>query len=346
MVTKRTTRIPPRTTTAADPETPEVPQDVERARGKLGGGASKVRVWRIRADGSESYCGETTTRNFGPEYVRAQWGPGDFLARYYDARDAEIDEAETFSIEPVARLTSPQERPERSDDMPAWLPLLLRQMDRGGSSPVDPMKVATDIGGIAAQQMAGMFGVMEAMISRMKVPEAPASSSLSAEKLLEIFLKGLEFGKENSGSGDDGYAGVIREVGKPLADLLGKLATNPDGSAPSPTPTTGPALPEGEQSMKAARNDTPFTGLAEYMPRLQQLARSGANVKLWAATILSQQPDAVDILANMASLAGIEETLEAFFQTFPDARTYDQWYRTLFGALLTEGEEEPPEPDE
>lgn len=160
---------------------------------------------------------------------------------------------------------------------------------------------------------------LQALLER-KEPEP------TAETMMDAFFRGLEAANQLQ-SGNE-YAGVIREVGKPLVGLLGQAIEQ------GRVPTMGGADPTMARPNPpdVAPNPEPWQRMiAPYVPHLMKWAQLGSDPEMRARLVLEEIPDAqLDQLAEAVYQDGF---LEEFLAAVPAAQPHRPWFSMFYGEL-------------
>ena len=195
------------------------------------------------------------------------------------------------------------------------------------------------------QQQMGMAEIVAIMANIKEMTAQPAP-----ENPMELFIKGMEMGKETASGGDESILQTaIKSFAPPLASLA-QLQTGPPTAAPvHATPQTSnvgtgrdtPALPSTPEQPQ----ETPE--MLEKIKLLNEM-RPHINVLLRAASINGEPEIYANYILDMIELEKIkaflenDETYEQFFTMVPQAQLFKDWFdecRRLVLHYLKEADE-------
>lgn len=197
--------------------------------------------------------------------------------------------------------------------------------------------------------MTSMMKLMESM-KGFVTPTAQPTSSFDPEKMFDMFLKGMEMGRESNSGGETGLMDIAKELIK--SPLLGSLAQA--ASAPAPRPriapvAANPTLPRPPSSADAIPVSPPSTAsppgdtmqpqvIKHYLNLLVQKAEKDSDPVLYAEFILDSVPQNI-IEKNILR----EDFIEYASSIDPRVKQYSEWFIELrdhiHGVLTGQGED-------
>lgn len=198
-------------------------------------------------------------------------------------------------------------------------------------------------------EMIGVMGGMFEMFAKM-MPQPAANTGVDPMQMFELVLKGMELGKDNSGSGESNVIDLIRDVlkGVDLGSILtapqipapGQRITGPRPIAPAAQPGQvpstdlgegepgGPETPDEFPAPKTGQDIDPIVqGIVGHLAQFIPHAQRGADVGLYADVILDNAPR--DAIMHVVTYPDIEAIFQA---SNPLIKENWEW----FGALLNE----------
>lgn len=294
-----------------------------------------VIAWRLEQSGAHVRLFEMDTAEF--QNLGSPW---DYIQRTYGAGKYRVDVQRTRGASPLLasmteRLAALPGAPTHAAPAPAS-PLEDR-MDRieraleklaerggagGGASAPGFFDAVATIGKAMGEQNAGLLKAL------IEMKGGGDRGGVSAEKLLEVLVRGIELGKESGGG--EGFGSVLREMLPPALRELRAMGAGapalpalPPGAPPAPAPDPNAHLPTWARV------------LAPQFPELMQLARLHADPEHWAEQICGQ--------VDPERLTFIEDQLrrgpafrEEFFTVFEDAMGHRSWFEMFFDAMAAE----------
>lgn len=203
------------------------------------------------------------------------------------------------------------------------------------------------------QQMSAM-DIVALMTSVKEMTAQPVQ-----DNPMELFIKGMEMGKETSSGGDESILQTaIKSFGGPLANLAqlqtGTTPANPPQIAAPvhATPQTSnvgmgrdtPALPNNDGVQPEQPKETPemlaqFALLQKWTPTINTLLRAAslnAEPEIYANYLLDQIP-----LEDIEAFLNDDDTYNKFFELVQQAQPFRNWFddcRALVLQYLKEGE--------
>lgn len=212
------------------------------------------------------------------------------------------------------------------------------------------------------ETMTLMIGLMKSM-KDFASPQIPQTPAFDPEKMFDLFLKGMEMGRESGGGGETGLMDIAKELIKsPLLGQLAQAATTPQLPPPNmrmakPVAAALTDNPVKETNASAlnpqvAKGDTVNNPvLKHYLNMLVQKAEKDSDPILYAEFILDNVPQSM-VEQNIMR----EDLIEYASSIDPRVKQHEQWFLELRDHIITvlTGPDEPeddagnnviPEPD-
>ena len=201
------------------------------------------------------------------------------------------------------------------------------------------------------QQQMGMTEIVAIMANIKEMTAQPAP-----DNPMELFIKGMEMGKETASGGDES---ILQTAIKSFAPPLASLAQLQTGTTPAnPPQTPAPVHATPQTSNVGTGRDTPALPTATEQPKespemlekikLLNEMRPHINVLLRAASLDGDPEVYANYILDMIELEKIksflenEETYEQFFTMVPQAQPFKEWFdncRVIVLHYLKEGEQ-------
>lgn len=177
---------------------------------------------------------------------------------------------------------------------------------------VNPLELAISLVGTLQSQTQPY---LQALLERK--PTEPA-----VETMMDAFFRGLEAAERMRTDGE--YSSVIREVGKPLVETLGKAVEQ-----------RGLGTTIGADGTAMAHPNPPAQDWRQvfgpYLPHLVRWADQGLNPELRAAVVVEEMPDRyLDVVGEAVHRDGF---LEEFLAAVPQAQPHRAWFHMFLGGL-------------
>jgi hypothetical protein len=184
------------------------------------------------------------------------------------------------------------------------------------------------------ETMTLMIGLMKSMkdFSSPQIPQAPA---FDPEKMFDLFLKGMEMGRDSGGGGETGLMDLAKELIKsPLLGQLAQAATTPQLSPPK---MEQPKLPVqlpiklNPQAQSEIKPQPPTQGenmtnpvIKHYLNMLIQKAENDSDPVLYAEFILDNAPQSM-VEENIMR----EDLIEYASSIDPRVKQHEKWFTEL-----------------
>ena len=230
--------------------------------------------------------------------------------------------------------------------------LMLQMNEKSAEASRDNMNMLVkmmEINKPAPQQQMGMSEIIAIMANVKEMTAQPKT-----ENPMDLFIKGMEMGKETSSGGDESILQTaIKSFGAPLANLA---ALNQGAPTPaSPPQIAAPVQPEapnnpapetqGEQPKESPEMLAQLELLQKWTPTINTLLKAAsinAEPEVYANYLLDQIP-----LEDIEAFLNDDDTYNKFFEFVQQARPFKQWFdecRRLVLHYLKEADEplEPP----
>lgn len=199
------------------------------------------------------------------------------------------------------------------------------------------------------ETMTLMMGLMKSM-KDFATPQIPQTPAFDPEKMFDLFLKGMEMGRESGGGGETGLMDIAKELIKsPLLGQLAQAATTlpqlPRPTIPAQNPTT-PKIAMQPQSQAQTQPKQPKQEgenmknpvLKHYLNMLVQKAEKDSDPILYAEFILDNVPQ------SMVEQNIMRDDLIEYASTIdPRVKDYQEWFidlRDHIISVLTSPDEE------
>lgn len=289
--------------------------------------------------------------------IRNDWGGGQFRIRVYDGNRLKLNR-DIEVLEPLRReQNSQQQGGERSE-----LSSILIEMQRSNQRASDELRnfmlqqaqtqsaMLMDV--LKSERGAPVSGggpldiVQLVTLVKTLIPEPPKSDPF------EHFMRGLEFGKENSGGGEGESVlqTAIKALGQPLVDMV-QAGAFANMQKPQPIMPQNPQVNNQQQLMppqqaaiqaeSAQQNQNNSGGLSEaqmiqilrqWQPYIQILANAAAQEAepmVYAELLLDQVP-----MESLELIVLDERNYEQIFVNIPALVQFRQWFDALRQAVL------------
>lgn len=328
---------------------------------------AKVTVYRINKSGPASYVYQCTPEAFNLDDLRDKYGGGEF--RLYIVKDQQFFRNLKVNIEPTK---APPAAPSAPVDphagsiaaleakFSAFQEFCMQNLGGGGSrqSMLGDIDLPATITAISA--------AIVALRPPPPPPAPPPPENNSADRAIDMLLKGIELAKELKGDGDgDSMMGVLRDLIKSpmLAQAVAatQAESQPGGSMapprlPQPQPQVlhaklqeqpsapvAPPAPPRPQLPQAGVPEFDAVGpvIARYLPLLVEKSKLESSSALYAELILDSVPaEAIDPILEHTSA----EICEWLCLLYPPVRAEFPWFVSLIDEMrmMLEGEPEPP----
>jgi hypothetical protein len=333
-------------------EPEDEPEDEESAADKISilmrgfrgdEGRAEVKIWRIKPDGSESYCGSPTAENFLAEsydLIRRSWGAGKYRLILYATNPQtkkfarrgmqiiEIEDekpsaslpvigSETSSIAPlleklIQRIEKLEEKPKESpEENFAKMLMLMKTMREAIGVPVQPPSTSSTI-----KELAETFGLLRQIRAEIEPPPEPSDPlAATLPKLLEI-VQHATMNKQET---------VLPTVSVPV-----QLQQPVQQPIPQSNPAPSPQQPQDEEMMKVQ--------LA--ISILNSRAKANQDVEESAEQVLDYAPD------ELLALLERPDWWDTLSAAFPALTPHRDWYTRLRDRVLAMLQEENTDANE
>ena len=184
------------------------------------------------------------------------------------------------------------------------------------------------------ETMTLMIGLMKSMkdFASPQIPQAPA---FDPEKMFDLFLKGMEMGRDSGGGGETGLMDLAKELIKsPLLGQLAQAATTPQLPPPK---MEQPKLPVqlpiklNPQAQSEIKPQPPTQGenmtnpaIKYYLNMLIQKAENDSDPVLYAEFILDNAPQSM-VEENIMR----EDLIEYASSIDPRVKQHEKWFTEL-----------------
>lgn len=203
------------------------------------------------------------------------------------------------------------------------------------------------------EMMTSMMLLMKSMKDFVS-PQVQQAPSFNPEKMFDMFLKGMEMGRDSGGGGETGLMDIAKELIKsPLLGQLAQAATTPQlppaqmriakPAAPialTETPATGKTPAVNPQPIKGDNVNNPV--LKHYLNMLVQKAEKDSDPILYAEFILDNVPQSM-VEQNIMR----EDLIEYASSIDPRVKQHEEWFLELRAHIISvlTGEDEQEETD-
>lgn len=344
------------------------------------GGSARVEIRRRQDNGDWGFLTSVGGDQFDIERISQQWGGGHYQARIRapDGKGKLVYKAaRVFFVDPSVKAnpaiagtvvgTVAPAGPTPMQQMMEVMPLALMQMMFGmmgkmmEQSNSGMASVATLMQAMGPKESAADLVVKLGTMMKQLAP-AESSGPMDAVKVL---LQGVELGKGLTGNGGDGegeggYGTVIKELGLPLLNMLGRQQERearmkpgvPLAAVTSATVNPPPAVPAAttpttEAAVKRPVIRPPATWdefLKVWFPTIAKWAQQGKRPDLYAEFLVDQATDAIklELLEQLGNDMVVKGILD---QIPPELEQYRPWFTTFLNEVKAElagdeGEEE------
>ena len=307
--------------------------DIESFIDELGDSAVNVYLSRYdKEKGRFAWLATMPVDEFSQDNVARQWGGGRYMARVKNSDGRFFKGASrVFFIDESIKPTRAGEQPGGNGVTGFERELLLKLVtERSGGSDIAGQMQA--IATIAASQASAMMTAMTPLLA--KITELASGGGKGGA--IGDLIAAVELGTNLSGTKDEGYLPVIREVGVPLVKALEQYFTGLKGRNARPAPATsiqpgvghppGPGTPREvapPADNPAAPQAPPWVQmLAPYIPKVIDFAVHGGDPNVVAGLVYSSNPPMARLLEDMVEQAGFSAQL---LQTFPGLQAHAAW---------------------
>lgn len=308
----------------------ELPPDIDNIVKELGEDVTKVLLYRRVGGSKQSYVGTIDADEFSMDYIARTWGGGRYLARIVGS--AGILKGQTFYIDESIKPEPKEERAKGGDLNDKLLEKLFDKLgDRAPQK--DPMEIAAAMAAASAAQMQAMMAMMMPLISKMLEGGGKGSA---ASDLFEAIQLGLDMGGK-----DDGYMGVIKEVGVPLVNALERSMGAPQGPRRrlAMPPGSSPAQPEVPVALPIGNAPPWVAMLRPYVPRVLAFIQQGATPGTVAAALDLQGPRVARWLEE--TVVATPDFKALLLQYFPEFAPHGAWLDGFIAEFMPEEEDDP-----
>lgn len=299
----------------------DMPPDLQGFLEEIGADATKVVLFRRTKDGKQPYVGTYSAAEFDLEAVKQEHGGGSYFCRIYN--QGGVKKTYRFAIDESIKPLAPELRGGSSVRDVLLEKLLERLGGNGGGG--DPMEIAAKIAQANATQTAATLALVMPLIEKIS---GGGKGGNNIAEMLEI----MEFGISHFGAGakDEGFMGVVREVGLPLVDIL-KNATK--GAMQKPVAVAVPVA-------GAITSGAPlWVGVVrKHVMGLLPYIQGGADPVMVAAAMEVQTPKFVRWLDGMVEDVNFRPQL---FANVPELGPHAEWlgrFLAEFGPEETDDE--------
>lgn len=357
----------------------DAPQDaIEEFEGilsEVGGPQYKVSISRFDPrTGDKEWVAKHPAEGFTVEEIKERYGGGKFELRILNEKGryaggkvvriaaphkdlSEPEESEEFDTEAeIERRVEERTRELREKSVlevviegQREIARELREMRRPPAEAhgLNPLELVQNM---HASWAAMIQPYQNALLERALEKEGPDSTEVLGQ-MLNILSQGIELGRETGGDGS-GYGSVIRELGKPLVEILERESRRRSaGASAAPTPTlpnppngAAPVVDRAPESNEDAPAWLPI--FRPFVPQLIAWAQQGKDPELTADWVLGELPDNyLDPIGRQLDRG--DEFLTEFEATMPQAAEHMEWLRPFFSRMadgLVYVEESPEEP--
>lgn len=304
----------------------------------------KFQVFRI-INGREQRVGNYSISDFPArlEEIAYECGGGTFKVVFRNGAGQYVQQ-DTQTFDPL--FYKRKDDAPAVDHMSAGLPSILLEMQRQNAEMLNAMRrESMELMKTLLTNRSNPLQEVAALLPLMK-------SSTSEGALMEVLLKGLALGKEiSSGESSSMLDKVLETVGRPFAETIAKVASNPailKGQTPrpgvvrpgaTPKPLPGSDVPAAPDPSIAKAKSHLFYRL--YVPQILSAASKNAPVEAWAEKIADTVPESYHpFLIDIVEKPDLLDFISAYE---PDAKTFGDWFTRLAKAvsdLFGPGDEE------
>lgn len=301
------------------------------AEGRQAGQDVSVYLFRL-ARGNQEFLTKMPPESFDLSDVKATYGGGKYLARIKVGnvfRRGLSFHVAGRPLEPSEPGPSPSPAPPGPDAPTAALARLAAEMRamvdelRRPPAPAysqNPAELALSI--VGAMQSA-VKPYQDAMLSQK-------GGGSTFRDMMDVFLQGLEMGREQAAPPPESFAGVAREILTPLMPAL-RGAMNPPPMVPGALPAPGPAALPPPDSAAPVRPGW-AVWLAPYVPTLVRWAQARKDPEARAEIILDEIPQ--EVLPNFLALIQQGPSfVDLLAIHFPELAPYRPWLAAVVGAM-------------
>lgn len=327
---------------------------------------AKITVYRINKTGPNTYVYQCTPDAFSLDDLRDQHGGGEF--RLYIMRDHEFFKNIRISVA-APKIISTAPKPNEPPEVTA-----LREQLAARDRQIEEFRMRNiSARGSILENLdlpATITALSAAIVALRPPPPPPPPENNSADRAIDMLLKGIELAKELKGDGenDTSMLGVLNNLIKSpmMAQAVASMATTPTPPEPTmpqqprllqPVPPTqvGAAPQPMARPMNVPRPQLPQTGIAEfdaaapsvarYLPLLVEKARLESSDALYAELILDSVPEEIieTILVHPT-----QEIVQFLALLNPGVGEHTPWFTSLIEemrAMLSFNPDAPVEGD-
>lgn len=309
-------------------DTQEMPDDVIAVLEELGDQVGSIVLMRYTAAGALEYIATIAVESFSLQFVQEWFGGGRYLARLKAPHGSYV-RAKTFHVagrskDPDhyrATVESTISTDGESTDRIGRLEALVEQLVSGrAANGGNPLELATGM----AQAMMG------AATQMAKLMQSPTATNPTEHIGMVRELMGLAREMASDSGPDEGYSGVIKEVGIPLLRQIQQMGaqeriqSGQSGQQPAALPETS-LVPEDRWPTWVRR-------VSEWVPQLAWMAERNKRPDMYAEMLLDNiDHDTTELLVGQ--LARGSGLLEDLMRYFPSLRPHSDYLTKFFGEV-------------
>lgn len=343
--------------------------DAESVMGELGGKSARVELYR--RDGVEfAYVDTIGGDSVDKEVIKREYGPGKYQARVYEPGSDSDPQLIDFAIAAPPMTTQRNE----NDPVLRMMAAVLDKLEKMNAEPKQDR--ALEMVARAMERMAAprednklmetfMVSVLPELIKANRAPAASGGSGdgISMLEVIKMMQEernaGMQLGERMaeraSGDGLTAVAGVIRDVGAPLANAIGDRMKQEAAKRPALPPAAVAATQDRAPGSLAAAGAVPapsttqteMTAVSHAIPAwlaavvpyesiVINWAKSDADVAKKASWMLDAMDD--DAYGQVAVTLALpdDDVLVLVDEAVPGLKPYREWTVKLLGALRAE----------
>ena len=293
----------------------------------IGPSISFIDIFKFQRDGSRPQCERVSMdalREDPYEYLRTTWGPGKYWLQFKGS-DRTIRKAKTLDV--VARADPPAAAANGHGAAADILQQHLQFMQQQNAKQETMLlALVNGLAGRPAQPSADPAAMLTAVVGAFAALKEASGDGDIVKRLKPV----LELAKELQPGGDNGdsWAGVARDVGRGLLDVMNARPSAPAVvEQPRIEPPHQVALPRAEESMERTQQDWLRVAL-EYLKQKATLGKPPINYVDWVLDNLEEPP-----CAAIHSAIRQGATLEHVFAFDPEISqnaAYVRWFAGFY----------------